>query len=201
MNTGTPESGYGYWFPGERNDGAVGMAFVSAKSGMTWIRKRDERGAWRYDGEIDLGLSAAFHTARTVLVDDDVFGLHVLGGSMTQEGGKVLVRPSDGVLRQFSLVLPGRSGGSRRVHLSLDRDGFSESEPIVVEDSKGTMTLTLANHSDDAHATRLEIRTGGVDIQSVTADGRSLEVVHDSIGCSVAIPMDTGGCTLRLRYK
>jgi len=120
---------------------------------------------------------------------------------MTQEGGKVLVRPSDGVLRQFSLVLPGRSGGSRRVHLSLDRDGFSESEPIVVEDSKGTMTLTLANHSDDAHATRLEIRTGGVDIQSVTADGRSLEVVHDSIGCSVAIPMDTGGCTLRLRYK
>ena len=40
MNTGTPASNYGFWFPGERNDGAAGWQFMSARSGSAWMGSR-----------------------------------------------------------------------------------------------------------------------------------------------------------------
>ena len=31
MNSGTPESNYGFWFPGKENDGAAGWQFMSVQ--------------------------------------------------------------------------------------------------------------------------------------------------------------------------
>ena len=58
MNTGRPETNYGFWFPGAENDGASGWQFMTAKFGRAWIRKDVPRGPWPYDGEIDLGFGA-----------------------------------------------------------------------------------------------------------------------------------------------
>lgn len=196
MNTGTPESNYGYWFPGKQNDGSIGMAFVSAKSGKTWIHKFDERGVWRYDGEIDLGLGASFHTARTILVDDDVFGLHVLGGSMSQDGKNISIVPADGVLQQFSIVLP-----ARRVHMSLDRDGFSENEPIVVNDQKGKVSFSVSNHSGKAHEALLTLRADKASVASVTVDGRRLALRKTSLGWEADVPVGAAGASVEVRYR
>jgi len=86
MNTGDAESNYGYWYPGKENDGASGWAFISAKNGNSWIGKKENRGVWRYDGEIDLGHCATFHTARTIFVDSPIFGKFALGGLLRSSG-------------------------------------------------------------------------------------------------------------------
>ena len=45
MNTGRPDTNYGYWFPGPENDGASGWQFMTAKFGRAWIRKDVPRGS------------------------------------------------------------------------------------------------------------------------------------------------------------
>ena len=53
MNTGPPESNYGFWFPGKENDGAAGWQFMSSKYGNAWMGSsypggvRVPRGPWR----------------------------------------------------------------------------------------------------------------------------------------------------------
>ncbi|HMT68381.1 MAG TPA: DUF5695 domain-containing protein, partial [Bacteroidales bacterium] len=101
MNTGTPESGYGYWFPGKHNDGAMGWAFMESKRGNAWIRKEIDRGAWFYDGEADLGNGAIFRTAQTVLADDPLFGWFAYGGTLRSTGKSFAVEPRDGVRARF----------------------------------------------------------------------------------------------------
>ena len=39
VNSGTAESGYGYWFPGKANDGATGGGFMPEAMGRAWIGK------------------------------------------------------------------------------------------------------------------------------------------------------------------
>lgn len=59
MNAGTPESNYGYWYPGQTNDRAAGSAFMKEAWGTTWLGKQQPRGAWFYGAEIDLGYGFA----------------------------------------------------------------------------------------------------------------------------------------------
>ena len=59
--------------------------FVGAKNGYTWLHRNEKRGPWRYDGEIDLGYGAAFHTARTIVIQDSIFGLHAYGWGIEQK--------------------------------------------------------------------------------------------------------------------
>ena len=105
MNTGTAESGYGYWYPGADQDGACGWAFTPEKRSRMWIRKLNERGVWFYDGEIEIGLGAALRGMATVLVDDPVFGLYAYGGTIEKLPDGIRVRPSDGLnIRFFNLT-------------------------------------------------------------------------------------------------
>ena len=101
MNTGTAESGYGYWHPGKEQDGACGWAFTPEKQSRMWIRKLNERGVWFYDGEIEIGLGAALRGMATVLVDDPVFGLYAYGGTIEQLAEGIRIRPSDGLNIRF----------------------------------------------------------------------------------------------------
>ena len=55
VNSGTAESGYGYWNPSKENDGATGGGFVPEAMGRGWIGKQMARGAWYYSAEEDVG--------------------------------------------------------------------------------------------------------------------------------------------------
>src|SRR5262249_29336641 len=125
MNTGTPASNFGYWYPGQANDGASGWAFTPEKYGPMWIRQDNPRGPWYYDGEIDLGYIGALRAAATIVADDPLFGLFAYGGLLTESPDDIAVIPRDGLRQRFHFIR-----GAQRLHLELDWDGFAPDQPI-----------------------------------------------------------------------
>lgn len=179
MNTGTPDSGYGYWYPGAENDGGAGGGFEPAPYGETWLEQPHSRGSWYYSGEIDLGFCGGLRCARTVLADDPVFGRFCFGGQWSEAGGAVEVLPRDGVRRRFHALLAGR-----RVHLESGVDRFAANEPIVVREDFSEIRFRLesenpSRHSNVLHvaglpAGRYEVDRGGEVVASFEAvDGRA----------------------------
>lgn len=152
MNTGRPETNYGYWFPGKENDGASGWAFLPEKYGPMWIRKEQGRGAWLYDGEIDLGYGGALRTAATIVTDDPLFGLFAYGGLLSETAEGIRVVPRDGLRKRLHLVW-----NKRRLHVILDQDGFAAEKPVIVDTDLSRLRFTLENRTGDAHATTLRI--------------------------------------------
>ncbi len=86
MNTGTPQSNYGYWFPGQDKDGGAGGGFEPAPFGTTWLGQAHHRGSWMYASEIDLGYCGALRAAATILADDPIFGRFCYGGDWRKTG-------------------------------------------------------------------------------------------------------------------
>ena len=129
MNTGTPESNYGYWYPGKDNDGGAGGGFEPAPYGRTWLEQPHHRGSWYYASEIDLGYCGALRTAATVLADDPIFDRFCFGGDWRKTPTGVEVVPKDGLRRRFHAML--RNG---KLHLLLDSDRFVAGEPIKLDD-------------------------------------------------------------------
>jgi hypothetical protein len=152
MNAGTPDSNYGFWYPGEENDGAAGSAFVMQAFGRTWLGKEQGRGPWFYSCEIDLGFGAALRTAATVVADDPLFGLYAFGGSLARTGKYIDVIPRDGLRQRFHAIR-----GNLRFHLLLERDGFSHEKPIRFDDSLNEVSFMLENRTGDDHTTSLSI--------------------------------------------
>ena len=109
MNTGTAESGYGYWFPGEMNDGGCGGGFEPAAHGMTWLGQEHHRGPWYYSSETDLGYCGALRGLATVVADDDIFGTYCFGGEMHSAKGALQIVPKDGVRRRLNLRTAGQN--------------------------------------------------------------------------------------------
>ena len=60
VNSGTPESNYGYWYPGKANDGAAGGGFEPSANGRMWLVPSATlgRGSWFFASEIDLATAA-----------------------------------------------------------------------------------------------------------------------------------------------
>jgi hypothetical protein len=159
MNTGTPESDYGYWYPGEQNDGASGWAYKPEKYGPTWLRdgitrevRNQGRGAWYYDGEIDLGYCGALRTAATIVTTDPLFGLIALGGKVEKTDRGLEIVPRDGLRQRLHLV-----SESGRLHILLGRDGFASETVLYVSDGWGQIAFKLENRSGNSHATPLRI--------------------------------------------
>jgi hypothetical protein len=150
MNTGTPESGYGFWAPGKKNDGAMGWAFMEQKQGNAWIRKTIDRGAWFYDGEADLGLGATFRMAATVLTDDPLFGWVALGGTIEESKKGFLVNPRDGVRNRFSIATT-----DTRFTIELERDGFASDSDILVDKKLKKITCQVENRTGSSHKTKM----------------------------------------------
>jgi hypothetical protein len=197
MNTGTPESNYGYWFPGRQNDGAMGWAFMESKTGRAWIRKDIDRGAWYYDGEADLGNGAIFRTARTVLTDDPLFGWIAYGGTINSNGRSFLVEPRDGVRTRFSVVTSGP-----RFTVELERDGFAAGREITVDMSLRKMNFIIGNRSGDSHKSALRI-TGDARVK-VKVDGRSVRKEGEENGTKLfylPVSSDSHVVTLKLRHR
>lgn len=192
LNSGDAASNYGYWYPGKEKDGAAGQAFMSAKNGMTWIRKHENRGAWRYDGEIDLGFGATFHTARTIIIRDSVFGWHAYGSDLQIEKSRLSVIPKDGVRKQFSYITP-----EFRYHLSLDKDGMKGNVPVQVT-MKGKQTrfilenkiyTALRDEKSASHTTTIQIRTQETSPQKMTVSGKVVPLLHTPTGWKADLPV------------
>jgi len=171
MNTGRPETNYGYWFPGKENDGATGWQFMTAKFGRAWIRKDVPRGAWHYDGEIDLGYGAGLRMAATVLTRDPLFDWLAYGGTLTVEKDQLLVVPRDGLRKRFYAVL-----ADQRLKVDLDRDGFAAEKPIVTDKNFGRIKMMLENRTGDTHVTPLKISPLGKPSYAVIQDGKEIGI-------------------------
>ena len=164
INTGTPESNYGFWFPGPQNDGAAGWQFMSSKMGSAWMGSswpggvQVPRGPWHYDGEIDLGFGAALRMARTLVTNDPVFGWIAYGASWEDHGDGLAVVPRDGVRKRFDAVLADPRAPwlrAQRLKIELNRDGFAAGEPIEVDKRLDRIRFTIENRTADEHETEL----------------------------------------------
>ncbi|GAB4246926.1 MAG: DUF5695 domain-containing protein [Acidobacteriota bacterium] len=205
MNTGRPETNYGFWFPGPENDGAAGWQFMSAKVGTAWMGSSVPggvwvpRGPWHYDGEIDLGYGGALRMARTLVTRDPLFGWFAYGGSWVEEEDLLRVVPRDGVRRRLDVVLPDPylpfPDGLRRLRIELERDGFAAGAEILVGKDLDHISLQLENRTGEVHQTRIRLALP-VDPKfdyEVRIDGRPIELAKTGDwdypwGAEIAVP-------------
>lgn len=196
MNVGDEESDYGYWYPGEEKNGAIGQAMTNAKFGRPWIGTEEDRGPWRFCGEGDLGMCAITRTATSVFTCDPLFGWVFYGGNMEKVGkNQYHLYPDDGT-RQDIWILSGDS----RLHLKLSRDNWSKTEPIVVDLSKRTIKCAVENGVSGSHITTLEMEA--IDCRpSVSADGSRLkaeQAPRDRTRYDFTVPQE--GTVLNIRW-
>lgn len=188
LNSGTPESNYGYWYPGKNNDGGAGGGFEPRPWGRAWLGNKEMgRGSWWYSGEIDLGFSGALRSAATIVADDPLFGLLAYGGELRRESQKVRVIPRDGLRARFHIVR-----GNQRVHILLDHDGFAKDQPISFDDTLSELRFELENRAGAPHQTLLSI--GGLPHATyrVTAQSRAVQAfsVSDDAEKKIRIPVE-----------
>jgi Family of unknown function (DUF5695) len=190
VNSGTAESGYGFWWPGKANDGATGGGFNPEPMGNGWIRKAVPRGAWYYSAEEDVGYCGALRTHATIVTDDPIFGEIAYGGELTRVGNAVEVIPRDGLRTRFHVVR-----GEQRLHMELEGDGFAKEQPIEVNDGLTAIRFVLENRVGGAHIGELEMSGLRAGNYRVTVDGKgaSLAMAEEGKGQIVALPMGAGG--------
>lgn len=178
INAGDEESDYGYWYPGKEKDGAMGQAFTNYKYSSAWIGTQEPRGPWRYCGEGDLGLCAVTRTAETILTDDPIFGMVVYGGRQVRiDDNSISFIPDDGMREKIGIVI----GEKVRFEVSLDRDNWSDSKPVIVDRKFKRIDLVLENATGSGHKTVLKVSSA----RSVSMDGKKLPYKVDSYGNKV----------------
>lgn len=185
MNSGTAQSGFGAWFPGEANDGATGGGFEPSPASVTWLGQAVGRGPWYYSCETDLGYCGFLRSAATILADDAVLGRTCFGGLWRTKDGLLEVDPRDGVRRRFHALL-GRS----RLHAELDRDRFAPSGIQIAEDLS-MLRLTLETEDPAPHATILSLEgpAGAYRIEGPGLAPRSIQL-RDGEATQVDLPVD-----------
>jgi hypothetical protein len=149
VNSGTKESGYGYWFPSPDNDGAAGGGFMPEPMGRAWIGKQMTRGAWYYSAEEDVGYCAAIRTHATIVTRDPVLGEIAYGALLTREGNAVKVIPRDG-LRTYDYdraslfaAVPHGTGSRRLGERAADRrERRSVADPVHAGEPHRRRALT-----------------------------------------------------------
>jgi hypothetical protein len=177
MNTGTPETNYGYWFPGKENDGASGWQYMSSKIGRAWMGGEVPRGPWHYDGEIDLGYGGALRTAVTVITCDPIFGWFAYGGMLKQEGDMLSVIPRDGLRQRLAVVLENDQipwPNTVRFKIELDRDGFAPEMPVVVDKKLRRVCFTMENRTEDKHLSELRFSVHPSTAYEILQDGKKI---------------------------
>jgi len=191
VNSGTKESGYGYWFPGAGNDGAAGGGFMPEPSGRAWIGKPMSRGAWYYSAEEDVGYCAALRTHATIVTRDPTFGELAYGGVLSRSAGTISVIPRDGLRVRFHVIR-----GEQRLHLQLEHDGFAKEQPVVVADALDRLEFTIENRSGGAHETGLWLSGLPQGSYLVTVRGKNVAKVRGGVaGTRIALPVGDGNVT------
>ena len=152
MNTGTPESNYGYWFPGKENDGGAGGGFEPAPFGQTWLNQPHHRGPWYYSSEVDLGYSGALRSAATIIADDPIFGRFCFGGDWRLRAAGIEVIPKDGLRRRFHAFL-----GEYKVHMIFDVDHFAAARPIELKEDLSEIRFRTESNNPKDHLATLRL--------------------------------------------
>ena len=189
INSGTPSSNYGYWFPGKENDGGAGGGFEPAPHGTTWMGQPHHRGSWYYACEIDLGYCGALRTAATVLADDAIFGRFCFGGDWRQTTDAIEIIPKDGVRRRIHAMLD-----TGRLHMVLETDRFAASTPIVLDHDLARVRFHLESGNSAAHTTVLRI-SGIAAGQYAVRNGHDASVatieIADGLDAVIELPVGT----------
>lgn len=190
INSGTPESNYGYWYPGKENDGASGWAFEPQQYASTWIQKPQGRGPWFYDGEIDLGFGGAVRTAATVVTNDPIFGLVAYGGDLTQKNKLLEVVPKDGLRKKIYYRY-----GKQPLDIELLRDGFKAGAPVVIDPAGSSIRFTLENRTGNAHETAVFLKGFSGSYLVKAGQGSVKKISVQASGTTVNIAIPAGGST------
>lgn len=190
VNSGTSQSGYGYWFPGKNNDGATGGGFMPEPMGRAWIGKTMTRGAWYYSAEEDVGYVGALRTHATILTRDPTFGEFAYGGVATRTGTTVQVVPRDGLRVRFHVIRD-----NQRLHVELDHDGFAKERPIVVADDLSSLRFSVENRAGGVHTASLAIDGLPAGEYRVTAAGAAAGSVSGGGARTIALPIGATGLT------
>jgi hypothetical protein len=193
LNSGTPESNFGYWYPGQANDGGASGGFEPAALGRAWLGNKQVHGAWWYDGEIDLGFSGALRSAATVVSDDPLFGLIAYGGDLKRSGNSVEVIPKDGLRTRFYIIR-----GSSRAQLTLDRDGFAKDQAVAFDDSLRQISFQLENRGGGDHETALHLQGLPTGNYRVSVNGAAPQSVSIASGTAGAVNLHMGPSTIRV---
>ena len=193
VNSGTAESGYGYWFPGKANDGATGGGFMPDPIGRAWIGKEMTRGAWYYSAEEDVGYAGALRSNATIVTRDPVFGEFAYGGVLTRDGRAVKVVPKDGLRVRFNVIRPSETGEAQRLHMVLDHDGFAKDQPVVVADDLSRVQFVLENRTGGAHETGLTLAGLPDGDYAISVNGRAVGTVKGAkVDALIALPVPAG---------
>jgi hypothetical protein len=156
LNSGTPESNYGYWYPGPNNDGAASGGFEPRPWGRAWLGNKEMgRGPWWYSGEIDLGFGGALRAAATVVMEDPIFGLVAYAGTASPAGSPC-----------FSMR---RSTGSRSPWRTVRATGMRPASifPVCLR-----ATIRCGSISRGWRPSRVATRCSGVQVFGLTISRR-----------------------------
>ena len=192
VNSGTAESGYGFWWPGKENDGATGGGFNPEPMGSGWIRKAVPRGAWYYSAEEDVGYCGALRTHATIVTKDPLFGEFAYGAELNRKGDVVEVIPRDGLRARFHVIRD-----NQRLHMELIGDGFAAEQPVVVNDALTKIKFTLENRVKAAHKAQLDISGLPAGNYNLTMDGKvaPLKIADSKASQVIDLTIDGTGVT------
>jgi len=187
VNCGDAASNYGYWYPGPENDGAAGWGFEPQKIATPWYGISQGRGPWTYDGEIDHGFMGGLRCARTVLVNDPIFGIFAYGGSVSVSRGVYTITPMDGLRQRFNML-----NVNPRLSMELDRDGFAEISVYTNRGRARKLGFTLENRTQDAHQTQVSMEGMPSGKYTVAIDGSGKDLAIS--GGKAAIILNVPAC-------
>jgi hypothetical protein len=202
VNSGTPASGYGAWFPSGNNDGATGGGFMPEALGRAWIGKTVTRGAWFYSAEEDVGYCAAIRTHATIVASDPIFGEIAYGGVLTRAGSTVSVIPRDGLRVRLHVIRPSTDARrAQRLHLELDHDGFAREQPVVIADDLSRLSFTVENRAGGPHTAALSIEGLPPGPFTVIVNGREVQTIRHPGMNRVELPISGAAVTVRIQRQ
>jgi hypothetical protein len=189
MNTGTPDSNYGFWYPGAGNDGACGGGFEPSPYNTTWLGQSCKRGSWYYSCEQNLGFCGAIRMAATVIADDPIFGRFCYGGDWQQTTNLLHITPKDGVRQRVHAML-----NSGQVQLQLDNDHFSATAPLQLREDFSRLEFVVTTPNPAAHTATLHFAVSISGTYTVADSFGVIATLNLTAGtpATVALPLGTG---------
>ena len=188
MNTGTPDSNYGFWYPGAENDGGCGGGFEPSPYNYTWLGGQPmHRGPWYYSAEENLGFCGAIRSGATILADDPIFGRFCYGGVWTNAADGIEIIPLDGVRQRFHAMF-----SSGNLHLVLNNDRFATAQPIVLQPDLSQVSFQIESENSAAHSVALYFTASTAGTYSVTDVHGVVTTLNLQAGgqATVNLPMD-----------